>query len=294
MGPRHSPPNALTEAEQRRVLEVVNSPEFRGLSPKQIVPRLADEGVYLASESTFYRLLRRQGMQNHRAPSRSPTPRAKPTQQATGPNQLWSWDITYLKTTVRGRFFYLYLVMDVWSRKIVGWDVHPQENAEHASALILRICASARVDPRGITLHSDNGSPMKGATMLATLQWLGVVPSFSRPHVKDDNPYSEAVFRTLKYRPSYPRRPFDSVEQARAWVSSFVRWYNYEHLHSGICYVTPAQRHEQKDDAILTRRKRVYERARRRRPSRWTGRTRNWTPVKAVFINPPLVESGVA
>ena len=128
---------------------------------------------------------------------------------------------------------------------------------------------------------------MRGATMLATLQWLGVVPSFSRPHVKDDNPYSESLFRTLKYRPSYPSGPFASLEAARAWVASFVHWYNNEHRHSAICYVTPAQRHGQQDEAILAKRKRVYERAKRRRPSRWTRGTRDWTPVNAVFINPP-------
>lgn len=294
IGPKRLSPNALTETEQRRILEVANSPEFRGLSPKQIVPKLADQDLYLASEATFYRLLRREGQQKHRSPSRSPTPRAKPTQQATGPNQLWSWDITYLKSAVRGRFYYLFLVVDVWSRKIVGWDVHREENAAHAAALISRICAQSGVDPRGIVLHSDNGGPMKGATMLATLQWLGVVPSFSRPHVKDDNAYSEALFRTLKYRPSYPKRPFASLEQARSWVASFVHWYNFEHAHSAIRYVTPAERHARKDEVILANRERVYERARRRHPRRWTGRTRNWTPVKAVFLNPPLAESGAA
>ena len=196
---------------------------------------------------------------------------------------------------MRGQFFYLYLVMDVWSRKIVGWDVHRQENAHYASALIRRICSKAKLDPRGLVLHSDNGGPMKGATMLATLQWLGIVPSFSRPHVKDDNAYSEALFRTLKYRPSYPRRPFKTVEQARTWVGTFVPWYNDEHRHSAIRYLTPAQRHDLKGEEILGRRKQVYERAKRRRPSRWTGHTRDWTPVGAVSINPPLVaESGAA
>jgi transposase InsO family protein len=278
------------------VLEVVNSKEYRGLSPKQIVPRLADEGVYLASESTVYRILRSEAQLTHRTPARSPTPRPKPSNTATGPNQLWSWDITYLKSTVRGRFFYLYLMVDVWSRKIVGWAVHKRESAQHASELVWQICQDSKLDSRGIVLHSDNGSPMRGATMLATLQWLGVVPSFSRPHVKDDNAYSESLFRTLKYRPSYPSRPFASVEAARDWVGSFVRWYNHEHRHSAIRYVTPAQRHDQHEAEILAKRERVYERAKRRRPSRWTGRTRNWTPVNAVFLNPPtpLAEIGVA
>ncbi len=266
---------------------MANSKEYRGLSPKQIVPRLADEGVYLASESTVYRILRSERQLTHRSSARAPTPRPKPTCVATGPNQLWSWDITYLKSTVRGRFFYLYLMIDVWSRKVIGWAVHERESAEHASELVLKICQNSEFDPRGITLHSDNGGPMRGATMLATLQWLGVVPSFSRPHVKDDNPYSESIFRTLKDRPSYPSGPFASVGAARDWVGSFVHWYNHEHRHSAIRYVTPAQRHDQREAEILANRERVYERAKRRRPSRWTGRTRNWTPVNAVFINPP-------
>jgi len=291
-GPKQAPPNALSEQERERLLEVVNSPEFCGLSPKQIVPRLADQGEYLASESTIYRVLRQVGQLAHREPSRPRTPRPKPTQQATGPNQLWSWDITYLKTTVSGRYFYLYLMLDVWSRKIVGWTIHATESAEHASKLMQQ--ASAGIDTQGLILHSDNGSPMKGATMLATLQWLGVVPSFSRPHVKDDNPYSESLFRTLKYRPGFPKQPFATVKAARSWIARFVSWYNEEHLHSAIRYVTPAERHNRKDGAILAKRKRVYEQARNECPSRWTGRTRNWTPVKAVFLNPQLAEAGAA
>ncbi len=277
------------------MLEVANSPEFRGLSPKQIVPRLADEGIYVASESTFHRLLRREARQK-RAAGRSPTPRVKPTHQATGPNQLWSWDITYLKSSLRGQFFYLYIVVDVWSRKIVGWAVHRQESAKQAAKLISKICQDSGVDPKGLVLHSDNGGPMRGATMLTTLQWLGIVPSFSRPHVSDDNPYSEALFRTVKSRPSYPKRPFVNLQLARAWVGHFVCWYNTEHRHSGIRYVTPEQRHSGQDGAILARRKRVYECAKRRRPTRWTGQTRNCTPVHAVFINPPapVVETDAA
>lgn len=270
----------------------MNSPKYAGLSPKQIVPLLADEGIYLASESSIYRILRAEGQAKRRTPDRPPTPRPKPSHTATGPNQLWSWDITYLKENVRGRYLYLYLVTDVWSRKIVGWAVHPEESAQHASRLIWRVCEEERVTPR--VLHSDNGGPMKGATMLATLQQLGVVPSFSRPHVKDDNPFSESLFRTLKSRPSYPSRPFNGVEEARAWVALFVQWYNHEHRHSGIGYVTPTQRHASKDEAILANRKRLYERARRRHPERWSGNVRAWQPVEEVFLNPSLAESQVA
>jgi transposase InsO family protein len=285
-GPKREPTNALSAAERAKVLRVVNSPEFQGLSPKQIVPMLADKGIYLASESTIFRLLRREGQLQHRQPSRPQSSRRKPVQRATGPNQLWSWDITYLKSSLRGAYFFLYLVVDVWSRKIVGWSIERQESAQRASELIWRTCEQSGIDPQGLVLHSDNGTPMKGATMLATLQWLGVVPSFSRPHVKDDNPYSEALFRTLKHRPAYPRRLFRSITEARAWVADFVDWYNNEHHHSGIRFVTPAQRHEQLDAAILTQRDAVYQRARRRHPERWSNKTRDWSPVFAVLLNP--------
>ena len=257
------------------------------MSPKQIVPALADEeGTYLASESTMYRLLRKKGQLQHREPSHPRTPRAKPAQEATGPNQLWSWDITYLKSNVRGSFFYLYLFVDVWSRKIVGWQVHRQENSDHASNLIQHICQDAGLNPNDIVLHSDNGSPMRGATMLATLQELGIMPSFSRPHVKDDNAYSEALFRTLKYRPAYPRRPFLGIEEARQWVADFVDWYNNRHRHSGINFVTPTERHTGSDAATLERRRQVYEQARQKHPERWTGKTRDCTPVATVYLNP--------
>jgi putative transposase len=271
-------------------MAVMNSPDYCGMSPKQIVPALAEKGTYLASESTMYRLLRNHKQLKHREPIHPRTPRPKPSQVATGPNQLWSWDITYLKSSVRGLFFYLYLVVDVWSRKIVGWTVEPKESAEYASDLIWQICEATGLDPAGIVLHSDNGGPMRGSTMLATLQWLGIVPSFSRPHVRDDNPYSEALFRTLKYRPSYPRRPFANIEEARAWVADFVDWYNNHHRHSGINFVTPADRHEGRHVAILKQRQKVIEQARAKHPERWTGDIRSCTPVDTVYLNPDAME----
>ena len=284
-GPRRAPGNKLSEAERRKVVAWANAPEHRDLSPKQIVPRLADRGVYLASESTFYRVLRAEDLLAHRERSRPPSPRPK-EHVATGPNQVWSWDITWLPAAIRGTFHYLYLVEDVWSRKIVDFTVEAEESMEHGARLVAGAARAEGVARDRLVLHADNGGPMKGSTMLATLQRLGIVPSFSRPRVSDDNPYPEALFRTMKYRPEYPARPFPSLEAARAWVSAFVRWYNTAHLHSAIRFVTPEDRHAGRDAAILERRRKVYENARRRRPERWAAEVRNWDPVGDVTLNP--------
>lgn len=285
-GPKRAPKNKLSEVERARVLEIANSPEYRDLSPKQIVPQLADRGIYVASESSFYRRLREADQLKHREPSR-PRRRHKPQgYEARGPLEVWTWDITYLRTAVRGLYYYLYLFVDIWSRKIVGWRVEESESMDDSSALIQTICDELGIDPSGLVLHADNGGPMKGSTMQATLERLGIVASFSRPSVSDDNPYSEALFRTLKYRPWYPSRPFQSIEEARAWVASFVTWYNEEHLHSAIGFVAPQDRHTGRDEEILARRREVYEKARQRHPERWSGSTRNWDRVEVVTLNP--------
>jgi len=285
-GPNQRPQNALSDVERAKVLKTANQPEYRDLSPRQIVPKLAEKGEYLASESTFYRLLAQQGLLTHRQRSAAPHKRAKPRLVAHGPNEVWTWDITYLRSSVRGVFFYLYLVVDMYSRKIVGWTVEETESMELSSALLQRVCQQLGVDPEGIVLHSDNGGPMKGSTMLATVQRLGIVPSFSRPRVSDDNPFSEALFRTLKYRPEYPSRPFSSLQEARDWVAAFVTWYNTEHLHSAIRYVTPDDRHFGREKGVLARRKQTYKQARARNPERWSGAIRNWQPVGPVYLNP--------
>jgi putative transposase len=293
-GPRTRAANAFTPAERAKVLEVVNSPEYRDLPPKQVVPRLADEGRYIGSESTIYRILRAEGQNAHRGRAKPRTVRKVDEHVATAPNQVWSWDITYLLSSLRGRFFYLYLVEDVWSRRIVGFEVHEEESMVASAALVRATCTAENVDPNGLVLHSDNGGPMKGSTMLATLQHLGIVPSFSRPSVSDDNPFIESLFRTLKYRPEYPQKPFDTIEAARAWVTAFVAWYNAEHRHSGIRFVTPDERHCGRENDVLANRVRVYERARRKHPNRWSAGTRNWTPAPAVFLNPKQDQETIA
>jgi transposase InsO family protein len=285
-GPHTAPANKLTPAEREKVLAIANAPEFRDLSPKQIVPRLADPGDYIASESTFYRVLREESQLTHREPSRPATSHRPREHVATGPCQVWSWDITYLKSPLLGQFYYLYLILDVWSRKIVAAAVYTEERNEHASRLFVQACRRLGLDPDGLVLHSDNGGPMKGATMLATLQKLGVVASFSRPRVSDDNPYSEALFRTLKYRPGYPSQPFASPQVAQRWVDGFVSWYNTEHLHSAIRFVSPDDRHFGREAAILAQRRQVYEQARQRNPQRWAQKTRNWDPIAVVYLNP--------
>jgi putative transposase len=285
-GPKHTPANKLSTAERREIIAVATSPEFRDFSPKQIVPKLADRAVYLASESTFYRVLHEHGLQQHRGRARPPTPCPR-GHAADGPWQLGAWDITYLRSHVRGEFFYLYLVIDVWSRKILGWDVHDVELTDLAADLVEQIRKThPHADLRGWVLHSDNGGPMKGATMLATMQKLGVVPSFSRPRVSDDNAYAEALFRTLKYCLEYPSKGFATVEDARAWVALFVAWYNDQHLHSSIGFVTPSSRHEGHDLEILAARRRIYARARDRQPSRWSRHTRSWTRPAIVTLMP--------
>lgn len=287
-----TPKNRLSELERLRVLAIANSPEFGHLPPSQIVPRLVDQGEYVASESTFYRVLKAENQLNHRGAEKPAKPRHKPRAlAATAPGQLFSWDITYLPTPVMGIYFYLYLFMDIYSRKIVGWQVYEAESSELASEVMRDICVREDIAPQQVVLHSDNGSPMKGATMLATLQKLGVIPSFSRPACSNDNPFSESLFKTLKYRPAYPQRSFESLMAARQWVGTFVRWYNEEHRHSAIKFVTPAQRHDGLDDELLRKRVEVYKAAKARRPERWSGNTRSWAPVTTVHLNP---EKGIA
>ena len=196
--------------------------------------------------------------------------------------------MTYLPAQVLGRWFHLYLILDLYSRKIVGWEVHDTDDSDHAAHLVRRTALAesiATLDAKPV-LHGDNGSTLKATTVLAMLNWLGIKPSYSRPRVSDDNAYAESLFRTAKYRPEFPAEGFVDLEQARTWADGFVRWYNHDHRHSGIRYVSPAQRHAGEDRAILAARHDVYTRARALNPARWSGRTRNWSPIGAVTLNP--------
>jgi putative transposase len=290
---RRAPANKLSEEEHDQIVATCNAAEFASLPPSQIVPRLADEGMYIGSESTFYRVLRARG-QNHRRGRARPATRRKPPAsfEAKAPCQVWSWDITWLPGPVAGTFFYLYMILDIYSRKIVGWEVCERETAEHAAEILKRTVLAEGCLTSPLVLHADNGSAMKGATMKVTMERLGVIPSFSRPRVSNDNPFSEALFRTCKYVPTWPTKGFASIDMARTWVRGFVLWYNTEHRHSAIRFVTPDQRHRGEDLERLTRRHVVYELARAAHPTRWSGRIRNWQPVGSVWLNPERPDIG--
>ena len=285
--------NKLSEAVRQEILTVINKPEYSTLTPYQIVPTLLDIGQYIASESTFYRVMRAHKQLSHRGKEKV-TQRKKPdTLKASKANEIYSWDITYLLSPIKGQYYYLYLVMDIYSRKIVGWQVHDCESSAHAADLIEDIAYREKIDKNQLVIHSDNGSPMKGATLRAKMIDLEIASSYSRPRVSNDNPYSESLFKTIKYHYSFPENPFANLSEARAWVEGFVSWYNEEHKHSAIRFVTPNQRHNGLDKALLENRKVIIEQAKRNHPERWNGRkTRNLTPIEDVYLNPITIKNG--
>jgi putative transposase len=246
---RPEPANKLNEEERQSVLAVCNSPRFDSVPPSQIVPILADEGRYLVSESTMYRVLRAAGQAQHRG------------RAANGPNQVWMWDVTWLPSSVKGLYYKLYLFEDLFSRYPVGWEVHDEETGDLAADLLQRCVLAQRCAMQPLVLHSDNGAPMKSYRLKAKMEALGITSSFSRPRVSNDNPFAESIFRTLN-------------------------WYCNSHHHSGIQFVTPAQRHHGKDRALLEKRHQVYQAARAARPERWRGNTRNWNWNDEVQLNP--------
>jgi len=288
------PHNKLSEMEVKQIIKIVNEPEYCNLPPSQIVPILADKGIYIASESTFYRILREAKQLAHRGRSKEPVKREISTHVATAPNRVYTWDITYLNGPIKGRHYYLYMISDLFSRKIIAWEVWEVESADNASELIQRAILAEKLTNREhpLVLHSDNGSPMKGATMLETLYKLGITPSRSRPRVSNDNPYAESLFKTLKYRCNYQPKGFESIEKAREWVQDFVEWYNNNHRHSGIKFLTPNQRHSADFGAsILAKRDLVYKEAKLKNPNRWSRQTRDWSIENEVWLNPEKVSS---
>jgi len=293
---RPKPANSLSEEERQAVLDTVKLPEYASSPPSQIVPALADKGIYICSESTFYRILNAFDLLHHRGRGRAPGSSRKPTTYvATAPNQVWTWDITWLPGPVLGAYLRLYLIIDIFSRYIVGWEVWAEETAEHAEELVRRTIIRENLQGEllgrkaagiPLVLHNDNGSPMKAETFLQLLISLGIERSNSRARVSNDNPYSEAGFRTLKYRPNYKEDGFATVDVARKWVEEFVHWYNEEHHHSAIGFVTPSSRHHGEAEAIQEQRRVVYQLAREQHPERWVKDIRKWDLPLEVALNP--------
>lgn len=284
--PRKPPAHALSAAERARIIALCNQPEYASSPPSQIVPKLADQGIYLASESSFNRILRANHQLYHRGRAAVACVTKPPTTHiATGVNQVWMWDITYLPSLVRGQFFYLYCVQDLYSRKVVAWEIHAAESGEFAAQLMAQ--AKLREGFKaGLVLHSDNGAAMKSQTLWVKMQELGMAKSYSRPGVSNDNPHIESFFRTLKYTPKWPSKGFKNLVQARDWTLDFIRWYNTKHQHSSLNFVTPEQRHLGLDAAILGQRDALYLAAKTDNPARWSGKTRSWKPVGAMALNP--------
>lgn len=284
-------PHRLSEAEEQAILDACNQPEYQSLPPSQIVPLLADSGIYVASESSFYRVLKRHRQQQHRGRTKERRSVATPTSfTATGPNQVWSWDISYCPSVVKGQHWYLYLIMDIYSRKIVAWEAHEVESGELAKQLVERALLREGCRDKPPVLHSDNGAPMTSYTFKTRLAELGMLMSHSRPRVSNDNPYSESLFRTVKYCPQWPSKGFTSLTVLREWMLKFEQGYNERHLHSGINFVTPADRHRGLDEARLAQRASVYEQAKRQNPRRWSGKTRNWAVTGPVALNPSKLD----
>lgn len=285
--PRPTPSRALSPEERIQVRDVLNSERFQDQAPRQVYAKLLDEGQYLCHWRTMYRILNEHQEVCERRRQRRHVSYTKPELLATGPNKVWSWDITQLKGPVKWHYFYLYAILDVFSRYVVGWLVAEQESAKLAETLIAETCAKQGIQPGQLTLHSDRGSPMKSKVVTQLLVDLGILKSHSRPHVSDDNPYSEAHFKTLKYRPDYPDR-FADLQHARQWGRSVFSWYNNEHYHTALGLLTPASVHYGQAEVILAQRQQVLQAAYAAHPDRFVkGIPVVPTPPKEVWINQP-------
>jgi len=285
--PRPSPPRALGPAERETVLAQLHGERFQDRSPAAVYATLLDEGQYHCSIRTMYRLLEQKGESRERRDQLTHPPYKKPELLATAPNQLWSWDITKLLGPVKWTYFYLYVILDVFSRYVTGWMVAMRESAELAKRLIEESCAKQNIRPGQLTLHADRGTSMSSKPVAFLLADLGVTKTHSRPHVSDDNPYSESQFRTMKYRPEFPDR-FGCIQDSRAFSQGFFRWYNEEHRHSGLGLLTPAMVHYNQSALILERRQTVLDAAYRSHPERFVHQAPKPAGVPTeVWINKP-------
>lgn len=284
----HRSPRALSETEKATVREVLNSERFTDQAPRQIYATLLDEGEYYCSISTMYRILTEHGEVNERRAQRTHPTYRRPELLATAPNQVWSWDITWLRGPGKWQHFYLYVILDIFSRYVVGWLLAAEESGHLAEQLIAETCRKQGIQRDQLTLHADRGAPMTAQTVAQLLAELGVTKSHSRPHTSDDNPFSEAQFKTLKYRPDYPER-FESLAQAHQWAKGFFDWYNNEHRHSRLGLMTPAAVHWGLDQQLTLQRQQVLQAAYAAHPERFVNGLPNPPQVPdAVWINPPL------
>jgi putative transposase len=285
--PRPTPERALKPEEKEQVLQVLNSEPFQDSAPREVYATLLDEGKYLCSWRTMYRILKeRQLVRERRDQLRHPT-YTKPELLATAPNELWSWDITKLRGPVKWTYYYLYTILDIFSRYVTGWLIADCESASLAKQLIAETCAKQGIELDQLTLHSDRGSAMTSKTVALLLATLGVSKSHSRPHVSNDNPYSESQFKTMKYRPDYPDR-FGSIQDARAWARPFFHWYNHEHHHSGLGLLTPATVHYGQAQVVIDRRQQVLQAAYVAHPERFVrGQPKPPALPTEVWINKP-------
>ena len=273
--------NKFSETEERKIQEKACSYKYKDKTPGEIVAELAEAGEYIGSTSSIYRVFKRSNLVilNRRQRRRSKAVLAEI--KAKKSDEQWSWDISYLKTTVRGKYYYLYLFTDIWDRYIVGWEIHEEESGELAKELFRKI--SERLNVKGIKLHSDNGSPMRSTTFRAVLEKLEVIQTFSRPSVSNDNAFSESLFSTLKRKAGYPKK-FNTLEEAREWMAKFVDWYNNEHMHTRLNYITPAARRNGKYLEIFKKRNETFENARSAHPERWSGKIKVWEIEQEVFL----------
>ena len=292
---REPPANRFTDEERDCIIETCNSKEFASLPPSQIVPILADRGLYIGSESTLYRHLKSEGQLSHRGRARKrQSKKTARTHVADAINQVWMLDVTWLPSRVKGQFFYLYMVEDLFSRFGVHWEVFDEENSEHTCQVIEQSMWREKCLLSPPVLHRDNGSVLKSQSVMQKLRDLGISSSHSRPRVSNDNAYVESLFRTLKYCPSWPSQGFENLQAAREWANRFMNWYNCEHRHSALKFVTPSQRHKGEDIKILEQRKSLYERSKAAHPERWSGETRNWTRDDTMTLNPEKKKESVA
>lgn len=286
-GAEKSVPRKLTQEESEEIYKICCSARFKDSNPHEIYHILLDEGVYLASESSFYRILRKRKAITHRSNTKEGVSRGKPEQRiATAANQVWMWDITWLKSPVSGMWYYAYVIIDLYDRSVINWAIYENESDKHSTQLFKDACRKHGCAPKFV--HSDNGNPMKGVTLVGFFYQLGIVPSYSRPRVSDDNPFIESFFKTLKYTPGYPKQ-FNSIEYARKWFADFVDWYNNRHWHSGMQYITPMQKRKGLHCQIFASRNETLSHAKEKFPNRWGKRnTQKFIVKEQEILNPEV------